>query len=47
MKKFRIDGLSRGDFLEGDMTRKYPLNMISMDIGELDRAGRIEKWIGY
>ena len=46
-KKPGIDGLFRGDFLEGVTTLKYILEMLPLDVGALDRAGGIDQWIRY
>ena len=38
IKGLGIDGLSGGDFLEGVLAGKYPLEMLPLYIGALDRA---------
>ena len=47
MKEFLIDDLYRGDFLEGVMAVKYPLEMMPLKVVELDRAGRVDQWIKH
>ena len=51
MKELGINNLSRGDLLEGVMSRKDPLEILPMDIGALDRVFEIEKrirdWWGF
>ena len=43
IKELGIYGLYRGDFLEGIITRKYPLEMLPLDVGALDRVGGLNK----
>ena len=46
MKRVGIDGLSRGDFLEGMMTRMNPLDYIPLNEGAGVRSnGRVEDWV--
>ena len=45
MKELGIDGLSIGDFLEGVMAGKMPLEILPLDFLALEREGGIKKWI--
>ena len=41
IKGLGIDGLSGGDFLEGVLAGKYPLEMLPLYNGSMNRAGGI------
>ena len=46
MKESGIDGLSRGDLLEGMMAGKDPLSFLPLDKGAGQRSqGRVQEWI--
>ena len=45
MNELVIYGLSGGDFLEGVVAVKDPLEMLPLDVGSLGRAGRLKQWI--
>jgi hypothetical protein len=46
MKRSGIDGLSRGDFLEGIMAGQDPLSFIPLNEGADDRVmGRVQTWV--
>ena len=46
MKASGIDGLSRGDFLDGMMKGEDPLQYVPLDKGAVERSGkRVEEWI--
>ena len=45
MKETGIDGLSRGDFLEGIMAGGDPLSYLPLDQGAIEREPTVENWI--
>ena len=46
MKSWGVDGLSRGDLLEGMMGGQYPLSFIPLSIGANERSsGRVKEWV--
>ena len=46
MKSWGIDGLSRGDLMEGMMAGKDPLSFVPLAAGANDRSsGNVKLWI--
>ena len=45
MKELRIDDFSRGEFLEGVMAGKDHLEMLTLDVEALNRAGGLKQLI--
>ena len=45
MKELIIDLLYQGYFMEGSTAGKYPLSMLPLDKGELERIIIMDNWI--